>query len=484
MNVIMTDRRAFEESMEIGAYSALNREGSRKVVYELKESKEDQTGLEFDFVKCDGIPFPDLIRQEYPGVIEAITKKDPEYMHKNKYWQDARIYASADLPNWIKAMRDTQATACYMSNSAVGSLSSLNRTFDIQLIFSFADHDKEGFSQVKINLSGVDSEILANPKIKETLREKFFRYAGQFPQIKNENIRILFSLRNYQCEYLNEKTLTSLTKEEEISMAIEEFKELSRLFTISKFQLIETFEYFTKHPEKLKDTDYQTLLQTFLFKIDNLNKELQFKGFEDLLSHFIQHNYEQWIEENEIQGVVFMLKLAHQLHGYCPEQPFFKTSTDKLRALIEHKDLEADEKSLVYAELIAQLGHKQTLSEEEIITLVTGAIHIDKNQFCAKHAEDLYTSKEVREAILIHSELIKKTLERGDQPNQQALNRILRTLDPTIKEDKVWIIEKKTGEFPCFSTADGEHSFYPLLSKYISSREAVILFITTITGKF
>ena len=374
--------------------------------------------------------------------------------------QDARIYVSDHLPDWIKAIRNTGIAYTQLTYSYVGTLTSLDRVTAIQTGFKI--EDKEESSIVKISFSGVNEEnaLKTNPS-----HEKQYRKLSP-------KMQVFITDHRYHVD--SEKSLFNISmKKEKLPMENDEFRENARLFIKTNLQHIETLDYFTRHPEKLKEFDYQTLLTLILFK-ESLEKNLAIPGFETKLRHFVQNNYEQFIQENEIQAAVFFLKLAHQLYSFCPNQDFFKSATTKLKALLERKGLEHDLKCLLYAELIAQLGHQQSITEEEAALIVAGSIYIEENQPQSKIPEDPSAAKEARETLVVHANKIKTILQKGN-PNNKVLNQILKLLRTDSIVDNEWIMKEKSGEFPHFVTKDGKEALYPLLSKLLSYNAVAVL---------
>lgn len=448
---------------------------STKVEKGLLLPLKDSIGLEFLYASFPGKSpknksFEELIQKEYPNLIQNIIEKDPEFRNLPRFAQEARIFTSADLPDWIKAIRDTHLASHHINLSSVGPLTTLDR--ERHLIPQFNIEDREKNSKVTVTLSGVGNDILKTHEVKNCKTHSDARYAGQYQEIKSQSIGRFINTLNIKDRMerrgLKEKEVANTSaKKQGIDISDEEFKEIARLFSNSDLQHLETLEYFTKHPEKLQDTDYQTLLDLLLFERGLLDKNLAIEGFGSQLASFIQHNYEHFSEENKIQTAVFLLKLAHQLHGFDPKQKFYNDTIDTLKALLSRKGLEDDDKILVYAELIAELGYKEILSEEETILLIAGSIFIEENYLHGKYSIDSLTKKEGREALLTHAQQIKNTLETG-RPNQNLLNRISKTLRPTAADENKWVIISKEGEFPIFKTEDGSQTLYPLLPQLVS----------------
>lgn len=436
--------------------------------------------------------FADYVRRTYPTVIEKFMQADNRFASLPKYSQDARIYASEFLPDWIKAMRDTQLAMFYNEQSYTVALPSLDRQADLIPEFKIEDKDRE--SIVRIHTKGVSRDILNIPEVQSILeqmaRGEIMRYSHQYPdQISKTMKQFLLDLSplrlsNTETRFSTERELlASVANRDKLPLTEEEFLELGRLFLKPELHYVELLEYFSKHPEKLKDPEYQILFHALLFRVvwfynDDrviegiLDIELQVQGFSKQLSTFIQNNIEQFLDENEIQAGVFLLKVAHQLKDFCPEETYYQNTEKTLQALLQRKGLEPETKCRVYSELIAELGHKTPLSQEEIITLLVGNIFIEEHQNQSQYREDPYTLKERQEALAMHASQIKAVLEKGGA-NQGLLNSVLSQLRGSGNFS--WVQQSKEGEFPAFSTADGQHTLYPLQSKLISAGSAVML---------
>jgi len=443
--------------------------------YYISEPTEQGINLRFNFANLDGEHSDyikkynknlcDLIRKEYPQIVNEISKKDNLFASLPTYSQDARLYVSPLLPNWIKSMRDTELASLYLTQMPIGPLTKLDRINDLKLTFEVKDETSS--SKVLISLKGVDESLLNIPEVKKFKENPKLRHAGQYPEITTKPLQQVFSFVSGLIETKEKILLNTHAKWEKIDMADEEFKEIARLSFKPALQHIEAIEYFTLHPGKLKETDYQTLLHILLFKNSWLEKILKKEGFADILAEFLQKNYEQFKEQNELQTSVFILKIAHQLKRYYPEKEFFNTTASKLEAMLKSKELDSDVKASIYCEMLAQFNQKEKLNENEITLLLVGSIYIEENQSNSKYKEDPFARKEARHALLKHAHLVKSHLTIGN-PNQKILNQILRTLRPDSKENRTWILNDKQNDFPSFSTSDGKHLYYPLLNLLVS----------------
>ena len=409
-----------------------------------------------------------IIRKEYPQVLEQMAKENPQFNDLPEYSQDAHIFASSHLPDWIKAVRTAELARMFINESYFGTMNPMDRHTDIQPQLHLENHKDS--VDVVATLKGVTSEILKNPDIKK-IQDKGIkqRYASEYPEIQSNPLKQMLPWLQTSSIYPEKEKewLTTNAQNYRLEISDEDYRELFPLLLPSKVQLIATLEYFAKYPSRLKDRDYQTLLQIILFK-PSLKENLRIEGFPGFLTQFIEKHYQLFRDQNEVQTSVFFLKLAFQLHAFCPEDPFYAQAHENLKSLLEDKGLEPDEKTFVHAEILAQLGQRTSLDEDDVAYLVASAIHVEQHQPYSRFPIDPYTRKEGREALILHAQKNKEYLEKG-APNQNLLNKIFQILYPdTPMKNLTWELNSAPQEFPSFSTTDGKYTLYPLLSRLTS----------------
>lgn len=466
-NILLNPKvRISDEAGLISYFSSEKTGQSEFVLANTVSEKDPQTQT----TKNANRSFEEVIRRECPEVIKSIEIRDSSFERKNLPTQDALIYSSDFLPPWIKAMRDTHLGSKQLTLSQVGPLSTLDRSRSLEPRF-FVQPDDEKNTHVRISFEGVTPEIeeysYDRPLLKPPPKYVPSRYEGQYSPITSGSIQKLIPLLNeviVNPVYQEKKVLNEDIKKRQINMLDEECKEFARLFINSDLQLVETMEYFTKHPEKLKDRDYQTLLHALVFNQGLLDKHLKVEGFAQQLVHFIENHFSHFSAENELQASVFLLRMAHQLNNFCPGHPFFQSTEEKLTNLLKRDGLSPEDKGLIYAELIAEYGHKEKLSDKEIETLLTGSLYI--NEADMTKLADPFTLKEVRETLVLHAKRIQESLLSKGKPNESLLNQLLNSIRPKAG-DKKWEGIENAGQFPLFRTTDGI-LYYPLLSRLLT----------------
>lgn len=440
------------------------------------KNQREGVGLALPFLdagRSEITSFADLLRRELPEIINEISLKEENFTSLPKNSQDARIFTSPLLPSFVKAMRDTKLASLHVELSSVGRLETLDRTLDLQQQFTL--EDTKDTTKVFIGFSGVNNSITNNSKVMQMMASQNNRYEMQYKKPeKYPIIKFIGYLKLITGKQAVEKSI-SMAKAQDVNvrMADEDFKELATLFTPSNTQLIDTLAYFTRHPEKLKEPDYQILFQTLLFKIGSIDQNLKVQGFKEQLSNFIEKYFEQFKEENEIQTAVFLLRMAHQLQTFIPDQPFFQNTQGELEKLLLRKGLETDDQCAIYAELVAELGQKSTLNEKEVEALITGAIYLGEKLKDSLYKPDPTLLKATNEAVVSQASSIKEILLAG-HPNQALLNRILHRLRPS-EEAASWQVKENPEEFPYFITTDENHLLFPLAATLTSSEAPILL---------
>jgi hypothetical protein len=444
---------------------------------------EKSVGLKMAFETCQyGIdnPIENIIREKYPEIIAAIQKSEMTYQSLPTKCQDAHIFASSLLPPWIKAMRDSALSYEHLIKSGVGPLEALDRDLDIRPKYLVQDDKEKKSSTIFVSLQGVNSDIYHHPDSKR-VKENNLSFAGVYTKQPSSLIKALKTVasatNNHAESLLLPSELAKIFFEENKKYIHDlEFKEILHPLVAGELKHMEVLEYFTKHPEKLKEREYQILLHVMLFG-EGLTENLSVNGYPELLEAFIKKNYQFLVNENALQAAVFFLKVSSQLKSFCPKQPFFQESLTELQKLSHRKGIDAETKSVVLAELVAELGEKEVLSEQEIRWLLAGSIYLKENTIETKDLEDPDTMRRANQALPYHTERILQTLKMGD-PNQKLLNAILCDLRAGYEKGKTWIKIENIGGVPSFATSDGEFVFYPLFSELHSSSGQNLLPLT------
>lgn len=416
--------------------------------------------------------FPEEVLRIEPGLEAKMSAQDSAFPTRPVHQRNARIMASSALPDWAKAMRDSNLAFQYLTSGPIANPGLVDRLIDFDFTFKIKDY--EGLSTIEIDRTGKKNEILSNSDVDKFLRNSHLRFKGihrpmAAPAIQN----FVDYLLKLSWDNSEKKLLADHVKNHQISLPDEEFKELAHLFSNHEVRLLETLEYFTKHPQKLKDPDYQVLFVMAVFDMGSLEKAKGIKGLDKKVGEFLKSHYDRLQGENEIQGAVFLLQTMRRFEGFFPQQDLFKHSMGRLYQLLDRPGLEPEEKSVIYLEIISHLSEKSALSEDELSDLLIAHSYLSDNPLPNKW-KDPQAENVAAMAFHRHSTALQGLLLKDGSPNQQLLNQLVKTLRSTEANHK-WNVETKPGQFPEFATDDLEHQFFPLFGRLVSKNAQVSL---------
>ncbi|NGX41816.1 MAG: hypothetical protein K940chlam7_00090 [Chlamydiae bacterium] len=442
------------------------------------KSVDESSSITFGYYCNDNLlGFAECLEKIFPEIHEELSAS-ADYVHLEKPRQNARIFTSDHVPGWFKALRDTHLSLLYLDNEPVGRPANGSNQFT----FSFKhrdekDHKDRPICKITFSLMEISGEILNQyPEQKRVRTSPESRY--------DRNLRPMSSWKLEKfvhwaySQYCNNFPFRGLHSEKElladhvsnhrIGLSDEIFKELGHLFQGGRLIIAESFEYFYRHPEKLRDPDYQALFQLLFFAENLFIKERSEKnGIKEKLSHFMSQHIEQSLAENEIQAAVFLLRMSRLFSFHtCSE------ALETLRRILSRNGLEPGERSVVYAEIASTLSRKKELKEKDLEDLLVSTAFLHENPV-PKKWECPETNKEVRDALHIHSCKMKEALAK----DPRLVNVVLKTLHEGAA-DKEWNVIEKEGEFPYFESQDGSEVYFPLTGQLTSKHAEVYLPLT------
>lgn len=377
-----------------------------------------------------------IARKNGSTVLKSIINNIKNFSSLSTYSQDAEIYASSNLPDWLAALRNSHLYMYYLHGGVVGKPVTLDRAKDLQLRLTVEHGEEE--SKVKIGLEGINVHALKlrYPVIEEYT--KFMKTHKRYMYMHGEiSFKPLFNFFDHiTSQYMqNEKGfLVDQKKYLEMGMKREEYQELYHIFSDKYSQPIEAIEYFNKHSEKLKLKEYQILFRMALFHPSLLILG-EMKGIEKTILKFIDQQFKLWEASSAIQGCVYLVQTKSFLRRYFN---FPADGISKLRKLLKNQNLEIEDRSIIYAELVAQLAQIESseLNDEDIHDLLVGLAFLKDYPVPKKWHEPL-TDNEVRKAAYQHESKIREYLFENGLPLQKRLNAIFKELRPD-SQDVIW----------------------------------------------
>lgn len=417
----------------------------------------------------------DTIERIDPEIRNKIAREDANWLNYNVAGQVSRILTSSLLPKWLCALRDTNYYLRYLKEGPVARPYIHSDSFTIR--YEYQDSDTPTpYSSAYIHLKDTERLTSEFSQVKFISDNPSYRYALMYRTIASTELKELVDFILNDGTSLNEKGLLSLDVKDypNIKMLDEDFKELVHLFLPESrtLSVSKTLEYFTKYHQKLLDPDYQVLFKILVFNSKHISKE-DHPVFVQKLEAFFAENLEHLMVENNIQAAVFTLQLGRYFSSYFPASVEFKKCEEHLHILLERKELEVEERSLVWGELMAHHRKKETLTDAELAELLVGLCYRQDYPVPTQWREPV-TDRDVRDAVAFHAKALEKYLLKGAKPNEKLLNNILHIFCPEA-DSQEWNSEQSEGQFPAFITKDGAYRYYPLNGQLLSMKKRIYL---------
>lgn len=358
------------------------------------------------------------LQELFPEVVEAFKAKDPHFVKLEKQNQNACIYASEELPEWFKGMRNTHFYLLYLSHEPVINPPIAEIDCDLHLKVKHTEFIKGSSATLFFSVKGITPSMWNyDPKVKYTRNKPEYRYENLFRPFKDLQIQKIVEILISSKTSDEKKLLADHISNYATGVSDELYKMLRHIFIKNSLKIAETYSYFAKNPAKLMDPDHQVLLEIAFFDQELLKEEMGIEGFAANLGNFLLKQHQYFSEKNEIQTAVFLLKMLRLCGEYAPTQPQYMGTLQKLRVLLAQNGLSAEEKSVIYAEIVSALSTKETLDELDLENLLIGTCHLRTHPVPAKWMCP-ETNKNVRNALHVHSKKIQNAL---NQPNRVTL---------------------------------------------------------------
>lgn len=368
--------------------------------------------------------------------------------------KNAHLFASENLPDWVKGLRDSYLCKEYFINGRMpmGAFEGCERSQGLD--FEMKVGESKDSAWVNVRLKGISDVIGTHPSNKESRDYRSMHRAVKPPSIIHQ---LFEKLKEYNG---TEKNLISQGHPEELT-------ELLHLFLNEDSKgMVKLMGFFNKHPQLLEELDYQVLFD-LCFKSQHL--ALNQQAYPDLplvLGQFLNRHFTALVEQNKIQPAVTLLQQMRRFATYFPQEPSLQLACDKLKGLLRRQGLEPEQKSCIYAEILAIYGTKATLTTDETIDLIAGHTQLTENPLPYKW-RDPVTDDACAAAIHLHADAVRRTLIAGDgRPNQAALNAVMEKLRG--KSLGQWKVTSQAVGHLLFSTSDEKVHFSPLLGQLVT----------------
>lgn len=250
-----------------------------------------------------------------------------------------------------------------------------------------------------------------------------------------------------------------LKQKEGVKLDIQTQRELRRLIAVRQSQVKRTLEYFKKHPELLREPDYQTFFKLLMFEPDLLGEQLQ-KPQKDvehlirLLGDFTTSNYRSFINNEDLSTATFFLHLNSLFSNYLEHAGWgsqaaahLMDTRHEIRQVLKQNNLSPNTRSLFNQELALSYRGKEDLSPQESLELATAAFHA-KLKNVNMHKENAFA---IEQLISRWLPSIEKSLT--DENRDTFLNQLVEIAIGSPSEAS-W---KPNPHFPAFISSDGTY---------------------------
>lgn len=395
-----------------------------------------------------------FIHDQAPESVDLIASQTRGFSRMKKGEQEALIYQSDSLPPWIIALRTASLYAKMVELDLTNcTLKRANQ------MFKFSTKEKGDKTNLEVEFGPNLSVPFAITQKPENIFNPSKNPLQALKLHKARDIKI-------DSSRYNEHRLLWPGKSKELEMTKEEYKELFRIFTPNGISLIEALDYFTSHAENLLNPDYQNLLWLVFFQVGNIDQTMQnIRRFSPRIQYFITNYLNDFSIRNETHAVIFLLRFGIALKPFLRDPTFLPDASRRLIEIIKEEARNPETKSLAYAALITHFNQLETLSEEEVFHLITGAIYINTNKDSLEIKPQPTELRLVRQTLLKHADVITKTLRRENQdgpPNQGLLNRVIHELIPDSPDGLTWRAETTASGSTTYISEDGDIILNPL----------------------
>lgn len=433
-------------------------------------SKEDDSNALLWFFRQYA---PDVLRE----LEEKLSREHRSYRTLRDVEKNMILYSTDALPEWMQGCRDTAILESWLLHQPVAPVRNLNRADAFEFSFKREFVGRTGY--VTINLKGFTSQIWVECPLLFGIHHgtgnkmpgDLNRFSLFIRPLKNLTLSKLVENAEYKLQF-ECGILTMEPSNEESSMSSEEFRKLALLLSNHKDRVWKVFAYFTEHPSKLSDLDYQAF---FIFAFFTLNLQQQLgphkkNNLQQVAETFIQHHYEHSFREGQIQTCVFLNRLAGILSSYYPQSQVLGCVFEKYAQLLSRQSLTADEKSIVYAGLLEYLSRQDHLNDHQCQLALKGVNYLTRREV-PKKWRDPETEKRVRDFPYKHAASLRRFLGVDDEIRQDRVNDIVRDL---LGRDAVW--SREDGEKGCLlTTDDGASTFRPLSGRFTGLGQKVAI---------
>jgi len=395
------------------------------------------------------------------------------YHREKPHMQAAMLLTNDSTPSWFRGLRDTALFLKYLEFGDVANPLDGKTSFPL----NFEIRDENQYCIIDFSIASMKGVLKDHPNVEKNKAKD----TPNIKSTKNSNMPHNFMLaypafQSAEMEKLitffikkakDVKTLLSSDlKELKVNIPADEVREIAHVFT-KENKVAEGFEYFWRHPDKLSDPDYQILFEIFFLNGGYLSSEVNKGDFSNKLNDFLETQINQSINAHDIKKMAFLIRMTRVFNK---QNDKILDSSPLLTNLVQLPGLSFEEKSILYAELVASLSKKKDLNPQEVEDLIAGYAFIMQNP----KPESLRMPQqehEIQEALHIHNVKIKEAL--AADANGKILNRLVREI--YNKQDHLLWSAISVDSKVCYQSSDSSIIFDPNIGKMLSNKHSVFL---------
>ncbi|MCX6991323.1 MAG: DUF3638 domain-containing protein [Chlamydiae bacterium] len=400
------------------------------------------------------IPYPlkELIERTYPEILQKIKQKNPGFDSKDIVIQKKLIFQSPDLPPWIQAIKKTLLIQEYITTAPISSIIISSAPLDL----NFIDHARSDVGILGVYLPGAISSTDYKAPIKNPMIKDLVSVILEMRVLQEKDSKNLFDEKVIYSTTETDTPLSGFRKKYLSESSENTTKELLDIFSCPNYSVINALTFFTKHPELLRDPDYQQLFQMACFNLQSCN---QIRNFKQQISLFLNNQTKANQIDQNLQTLAFLEHMGRYFKRYGCDTP--DGTTYLIKILDEPTTLPA-EKGLIYAELASSLGEKSTLTEDEAKFLLKAKGWLEYLPLPTE-LKNPNTEYDLKQVYSKHSEAIIKLLFPKERINTSLLNEIYTLINrKSPPEDLIWEPIGSPGMSPRFKS--NHNDFYDPVS--------------------
>ena len=243
------------------------------------------------------------------------------------------------------------------------------------------------------------------------------------------------------------------------SQSLQKFRDLTGLTASTVLQIKETMSYFTRHPERLVDPQYQALFINLMFTPGLLIEDVKAQSGEFVVNCLVNlavKNFAFYKSIGDLKTASFFLQMNRLFKDYAdyagvrPTKGEFLDTRSEIRKILSQEGLEKDTRWLFHKELALSYLQQKNLTSEETGELLSEIFSVNAH-FNTGYFDEKWSRLQIEELVQKHTSAF---IQLTGSPNRDTvLNRLAEIFVETLL-DKQWQADPA---YPYFKSTDGAY---------------------------